>query len=160
MLMPPEVRAVNRVNVFMASAISADMIVHPAVMVHGAADAKAALAFGLPVTLLSAPGAAGFAGCLWWREIVAAARAAHPGTAATDILDCADASGLAMGALRSGVCRLVLWSDAPGRNRVAAIAEQQGGFVLPRAPAALDLAQHNAMRRLHTWLQASGVPNA
>ena len=128
------------------------MIVHPAVIVHGVADAKAALAPGLSVTLLSAPGAAMFAGCLWWREIVATARAACPDTAATDILDCADASGMAMGALRSGVCRLVLWPDAPGWDRVAAIAERQGGFVLRQAPAALDLAERNAIRRLHGWL--------
>jgi hypothetical protein len=130
------------------------MIVHPAVIVHGVADAKAALAPGLPVTLLSAPGAAVFAGCLWWREIVAAARAACPETPATDILDCADASGMAMGALRSGVCRLVLWPDAPGWDRVAAIADRQGGFVLRRAPAALDMAQRSAVRRLHSWLRA------
>jgi hypothetical protein len=129
------------------------MIVHPAVIVHGVADATAALAPGLPVTLLSAPGAAVFAGCLWWREIVAAARGAYPDTPATDILDCADASGMAMGALRSGVCRLVLWPDAPGWESVAAIAERQGGFVLRRAPAALDLAQRNAVRRLHGWLR-------
>jgi hypothetical protein len=129
------------------------MIVHPAVIVHGVADAKAALAPGLPVTLLSAPGAAVFAGCLWWREIIAAARAACPDTEATDILDCADASGMAMGALRSGVCRLVLWPDAPGWDRVAAIAERQGGFVLRQAPAALDLAERNAIRRLHGWLR-------
>jgi hypothetical protein len=129
------------------------MIVHPAVIVHGVADAKAALAPGLPVTLLSAPGAAVFAGCLWWREIVAVARAACPDTQATDILDCADASGMAMGALRGGVCRLVLWPDAPGWESVAAIAEHQGGFVLRQAPAALDLAQRNAVRRLHGWLR-------
>jgi hypothetical protein len=131
------------------------MIVHPAVIVHGSADAHAALAPGLPVTLLSAPGAALAGGCLWWREMIAAARAAHPESEATDILDCADASGLAMGALRSGVCRLVLWPDAPGWAGVAAIAERQGGFVLPHAPAALDLAQRNAIRRLHAWLRDS-----
>ena len=81
------------------------MIVHPAVIVHGVADAHAALAPGLAVTLLSAPGAALFGGCLWWREIIAIARAAHAATEAMDILDCADASGMAMGALRRGVCR-------------------------------------------------------
>ncbi|HEX4369471.1 MAG TPA: hypothetical protein VH023_21730 [Rhodopila sp.] len=134
------------------------MIVHPAVIVHGVADAKAALAPGLPVTLLSAPGAALFAGCLWWREIVAAARSACPETEATDILDCADASGMAMGALRSGVCRLVLWPDAPGWDKVVAIAARQNGFVMPQAPAALDLAQRNAIRRLHEWLRGAEPP--
>jgi hypothetical protein len=132
------------------------MIVYPAVIVHGLADAKAALAPGLPVTLLSAPGAALFAGCLWWRGVVAAAREVHGGTEASDILDCADASGLAMGALRSGVCRLVLWPDAPGWDGVAAIAERAGGFVLRRAPPALDLAHRNAIRGLHSWLHDSG----
>jgi hypothetical protein len=132
------------------------MIVHPAVIVHGVAHAEAALAPGLPVTLLSAPGAAGFAGCLWWREIVVLARAAHEHTDVIDILDCADASGSAMGALRSGVCRLVLWRTAPGWAGVAAIAERQGGFVLPQAPRALDLAQRNANRRLGEWLLGGG----
>jgi hypothetical protein len=132
------------------------MIVYPAVIVHGLADAKAALAPGLPVTLLSAPGAALFAGCLWWRELAAAARAVYPDTEASTILDCADASGMAMGALRCGVVRLVLWPDAPGWHRVAAIADSQGGFVLRQAPPALDLATPNAIRRLGAWLRDSG----
>ena len=131
------------------------MIVHPAVIVHGLADAKAALAAGLPVTLLSAPGAALFGGCLWWREIIAAACAGCPNTSVIDILNCADASGMAMGALRSEVFRLVLWPEAPGWAGVAAIAQREGGFVLPRAPEALDLAQRNAIRRLHAWLRVS-----
>ena len=65
------------------------MIVHPAVIVHGVADVTAALAPGLPVTLLSAPGAGCFAGCLWWREIVALGREVVPGALAIDVLDCA-----------------------------------------------------------------------
>ncbi len=135
------------------------MIVHPAVVVHGLADARMALAPGLPVTLLSAPGAALFAGCLWWREVIAAARAEYERTEAVDILDCADASGLAMGALRSGINRLILWPDAPGWTSVSAIAERQGGFVLPAAPPALDFAQRGAARRLEGWLRGSGPTN-
>ncbi|WP_428488822.1 hypothetical protein [Rhodopila sp.] len=129
------------------------MIIHPAVIVHGEAQARAALAPGLPVTLLSAPGAAMFAGCLWWREIVALARASYPLIPAIDILDCADASGLAMAALRSGACRLVLAPGAPGWDAVAAVADRQGGFVLSQPPAALDLAQRNATRQLAPWLR-------
>ena len=133
------------------------MIVHPAVIVHGVTEARAALGPGLPVTLLSAPGAATFAGCLWWREMVARASAGHRHTPMIDILDCADASGLAMGALRSGVCRLVLWSDAPGRAAVAAVVDGMGGFVLPQAPEALDLGQRGALRQLEDWLRAAGA---
>jgi hypothetical protein len=146
-LMPLELGAVNHLN--------AGMIIHPAVIVHGLADAKAVLTLGLPVTLLSAPGAAIFAGCVWWREMVAAARAGFPDTEALDILDCADASGMALGALRSGVCRLVLWPEAPGWASVVAVAERQGGFVLHAAPAALDLGEGNGMHRLGGWLRAS-----
>lgn len=133
------------------------MIFHPAVIVHGVKDARIALAPGLPVTLLSAPGAVLFAGCLWWREIVVAARNDYPHTKTIDILDCADASGLALGALRSGVTRLILWPDASGWNAVAAIADRQGGVVLGQAPAALDLAQRNARRQLDVWLRPAGA---
>jgi hypothetical protein len=129
------------------------MVVHPAVIVHGLSDARAALATGWPVTLLSAQGAALFGGCLWWRQVVAAARSEYPDTQAIDILDCADAAGLAMGALRSSVNRLVLWPDAPGHAKVAAIAAAQGGFVLAQPPLALDLGVRNASRRLEAWLR-------
>jgi hypothetical protein len=129
------------------------MIVHPAVIVHGLHDARAALTPGAPVTLLSAPGAALFAGCLWWRQVVSAARSASPETETLDILDCADASVLAMGALRSGVNRLVLWPEATGWSAIAAIADQLGGFVMAQAPPALDLADLNANRRLGAWLR-------
>ena len=130
------------------------MIIHPAVIVHGLADAREAVAPGLPVTLLSAPGAALYAGCLWWREMVARARAeSAQADAVMDIFDCADASGLAMGALRSGVCRLVLWPGAPGWKAVAAVAEREGGYVLAEAPAALDMARRNAIRHLPAWLR-------
>jgi hypothetical protein len=63
-----------------------------------------------------------------------------------------------MGALRSGVCRLVLWPNAPGWDAVAAIAERQGGFVMREAPPALDLAQRNAIRRLDAWLRRPERP--
>lgn len=131
------------------------MIVYPAVIVHGLMDATAALSRGLPVTLLSAPGAAGYAGCLWWRELVVAARRENPGTPVMDVLDCADASGLAMSALRSGVHRLVLWQEAPGWQGVAGIAAARGGFVLDRAPESLDMSRRDAMHHLHAWLADS-----
>ncbi len=135
---------------------TASMIVYQAVIVHGLTDATTALAVGAPVTLLSAPGAGLYAGCLWWRSMVAAARAAFPATNVIDILDCADAAGMAMGSLRVGVHRLVLWPDAPGWTAVAEIAAAQGGFVLQQAPDALDMAERGAVRRLHGWLQKTG----
>src|SRR5689334_18677107 len=43
---------------------------YPAVVIHGLADARTVLAAGSPVTFLSAPGAALFAGCGWWRALI------------------------------------------------------------------------------------------
>jgi hypothetical protein len=129
------------------------MELYPAVTIHGLAEAVAVLATaaeGRPqargVTLLSAPGAALYAGCGWWRALVEQARAAHPNVPCIDILDCADATGQALAALRIGVSRLVLWPEAPGREAVVAIAESMGGFVLAAPPAASALTITRAIR--------------
>ena len=80
--------------------------------------------------MLSAPGAALFAGCGWWRAVIERARGEYPGVPIDDILDCADAPGLALGALRIGQRRLVLSPTSPGWQSVAAIAASLGGEVL------------------------------
>jgi hypothetical protein len=131
------------------------MELYPAVIVHGRADAVAALAKaaaeGTPVTLLSAPGAALYAGCGWWRALIESARAEFPNVACIDVLDCADATGHALAALRIGVSRLVLWPEAPGRDAVVSIAESLGGFVLAAAPPGnamltISRANHDVVR--------------
>ena len=124
----------------------------PAVIVHGVADARAALAGGRPVTLLSARGAALYAGCLWWRELVAAARAACPATPAQDVLDCADAPGAAMAALSAEQRLLVLDAACPAFAAVLGAASTLGAVVLAQAPPALDLAERGARRALARWL--------
>lgn len=130
----------------------------PAVVIHGLVHARSALRFGAPVTLLSAPGAGLYAGCLFWRELVRAARAEYPDAAAADILDCGDGSGQALAALRIGQRRLILARSAPGWQAVAAIAAAEGGAVLEVRPSALDLAEPGSMRRLPSWL--GGAPDA
>jgi len=119
----------------------------PAVVVHGLEQAIAALAEALPVTLLSAPGAGAFAGALWWRHLTAQARAAHPATPCADILDCADAPGHAMAAIRAGQAILVLDPACPAFPRIATLAR-----ILPARPPALDLAEPGACRRLRAWV--------
>jgi hypothetical protein len=119
----------------------------PAVVVHGLTQARLALAPGLGVTLLSGRGAAIYAGCGWWRALVAASGATGP-----DILDCADAPGRAMEALRAG-CRLIVLDPAvPAAALVAARAASIGAVVLPERPPALNLAEPGALRRLEAWL--------
>jgi hypothetical protein len=134
------------------------MISYPAVVVHGLEDACAALESGLPVTLLSAPGAACTAGALWWREVVKQARARHPSTPVCDVLDCADAPGRAMEALRLGQCLLVLDPACPAFAAVSGAAAASGGTLLPGRPPALDVApggfnEPHARERLTAWLR-------
>jgi hypothetical protein len=131
---------------------------YPAVVIHGLEHARAVLVVGQPVTLLSAHGAALFAGCGWWRALVERARDEHPGVPLDDILDCADAPGIALGALRIGQRRIVLSALAPGFAAVAAIAASLGGEVLTLRPPALDMADRAAVRRLHDWLQVRTTP--
>jgi hypothetical protein len=123
----------------------------PAVVVHGLAQARLALAPGLEVTLLSGRGAAIYAGCGWWRALVVAS-----GTGGPDILDCADAPGRAMEALRAG-CRLIVLDPAvPAFALVTARAAAIGALVLPARPPALNLGEPGALRRLDAWLAGSG----
>ena len=117
-----------------ARCLNEGMEIYPAVTVHGLSDAIRAVADGRPVTLLSAPGAASHAGCGWWKALVDAARAAHPDVPCLDILDCADATGMALAALRIGVVRLVLWPTAPSCDVVVSVTEAKGGFVLAERP--------------------------
>jgi len=121
----------------------------PAVIVHSLAEARAALAPGLRVTLLSAPGAALYAGVGWWRALVAAA--SEGGAPPPDVLDCADAPGRALEALRHGQCILVLRAPSVFDD-IAARAAAQGAFLLPEPPESLDLAARGAARRLGAWL--------
>jgi len=123
----------------------------PAVTIHGLEMARLALAPGLPVTLLSGPGAATYAGCGWWRAVVAMAGQTGP-----DVLDCGDAAGRALEALRAGCKWLVLDGGCPAFPRVAERAALHGACLLPSRPESLDLADHGASRRLRLWLLSNG----
>jgi hypothetical protein len=122
------------------------MVVQPAVIVHGLDDAKMALALLRPVTLLSAPGAAGFGGCLWWSALMRAAGAEF------SLLDCGDAPGRAVEALRLGLPGVVLDCEKEIFAAVAGMAAAQGAVLLPVAPPALDMALRGAVPRLAAWL--------
>jgi hypothetical protein len=128
------------------------MLLPPAVIVHGLNDARKAVAAGLPVTLLSAPGAAAYAGCGWWQALLRALRNECPQAAVADLLDCGEASGQALAALRIGLRHLVLAPQAPGWDAVAAIAAGQGGRVMRQPPPALDLGSSPTDLALRRWL--------
>jgi len=122
------------------------------IVVHGLHHAVAALRPGIAVTLLSADGAGVFAGSGWWRALIDAAMAVHPDTPCSDILDCGDAPGAAMAALRLGQRRLILSADCPAFAAVSAAAVACGAEVMAVRPAALDLAQPGAEGFLKAYL--------
>jgi hypothetical protein len=138
----------------------------PAVVVHDAAGARAALALAAPrgVLLLSAPGAAGSLGAAWFLALVrrAAADAAPGAPPHWAALDCADDPGPALAALRAGARLLVLDPACPAFAAVAAAAAEAGATVWPARPApALDLRDLDLRRpagraRLAAWLARPG----
>jgi hypothetical protein len=123
------------------------MVFPPAVIVHSLADARLALSHSRPVTLLSAPGAALYAGCLWWAALIRAAE-----TDSVSLLDCADAPGRAIEALKLGLPGVILTCEPNLFAAVARIAEAQGAVLLVAAPPSLDLAVRGADRRVLSWL--------
>lgn len=127
----------------------------PAVIVHSLQQARAALAPGLPVTLLSAPGAALYGGIGWWRAMIAQARDAAARDA-TDILDCGHDAAQAVEALRAGQAWLVLRAPAPIFADIAERAALRGATLLAAPPPALDLAARGGARRLQAWLEGPG----
>ena len=138
-----------------SSRISRMIRLAPAVVIHSAADARAVLALGRPVTLVSAAGAALFMGAGWWVAMMGRMRSEYPDAAFVDLLDCGDAPGRAAEALRAGQRHLVLQPEPPALfERVRLMAEEVGAVVLPAMPETLDLARPGARRQLADWLAA------
>jgi hypothetical protein len=122
--------------------------ISPPIIVHSVPQTRLVLAYGRPVTLLSAPGAAEYAGCLWWKHLLTEAE--FFGTA---LLDCGDAPGRALEALKLGLCGVILRCPPASYAVVAEIAAAQNALLLPQAPPALDLAQSGAARHMEQWLE-------
>ncbi|EKV26498.1 Fructose/tagatose bisphosphate aldolase [Caenispirillum salinarum AK4] len=116
----------------------------PRIIVHSPAHARAALAAareaGRRVILQSPPRCALIQGAAWFHTLIEAARAQEPGADALPVLDCGDAPGLALAALRDGAEAVRLEVTGSARTAVADIADQLGAR-LDEGPAApvLDL---------------------
>lgn len=118
----------------------------PAIVVHGLADARAAAAMfrarGLRLILLSAPGAGSYAGGGWWRALCDALAADYPDLEMTAVLDCGDAAGHALAALRAGVTDILFDGDVAVAAKLSAIAAQSGARLWRQRPFALDPRGH------------------
>jgi hypothetical protein len=130
----------------------------PIIVVHNAAHALAAAAAaveaGRPVLLRSAEGAAGYAGALWFQEVIKLAQSAHPEADIAASLDCGDAPGHALGALRQGLKLVRLHVRPTVKAKVAAIARQLGAGIDDMPGPALDLLGHaNPADACRVWFQ-------
>jgi hypothetical protein len=96
------------------------------------------------VTLLSAPGAAAYAGAGWFRAVTEQAAAQFPDVQMTPILDCAAAAGDALAALREGVQVIRFSGGQRVNDKLFDIAQQLGASVITRRPRALDLGNAEA----------------
>lgn len=112
-------------------------------VVHSLSQARAAVsaaaAHKSAVTLLSAPGAAGYAGIGWFAAVIRAAHESQPQVEVTGILDCGLRADLVQAAFRQSVSQVVFRGDARLLRPLRDIARQQGAKILRRRPAACDL---------------------
>jgi hypothetical protein len=107
--------------------VSGRIVVHCLEQAQAAVAAAAAL--GVGVTLMSAAGAGGYAGPLWFKALVDAARHDHPDIPVAAVLDCADEAGTALAALRAGIKQVRFTGPDPVRRRIADIAAALGAAV-------------------------------
>jgi hypothetical protein len=114
------------------------------IIVHSLAQARAALAAARasagPVTIASAAAAGGYAGPLWFKALVEAARADFPEVEITAVLDCAGEAGTTLAALRHGIKRVRFTGTEAACAPLRDIARQLGAEIeTGEAPDALDL---------------------
>jgi fructose/tagatose bisphosphate aldolase len=109
------------------------------IVIHSLGQARAALAAaaasGAAVTLASAPGAALQAGPGWFKAVIDEAHEGYPQVAVTAILDCGDAPGAVMAALRIGLKYLRFDGSAEWRAKLGGM----GAVFAEPAEAVLDL---------------------
>lgn len=133
------------------------------ILIHSLADARAALAaadsLGVPLTLASAPGAAGYAGPAWFGEVVAAARSEQPNVPMIAVLDCSDAPGHVMAAVRwamaaGGEPFVLRFTGDPARETaLREIAGAAGLRLIRELEPGLDLrSARDPVEACRTWL--------
>jgi hypothetical protein len=126
---------------------------------HARAALDAAASLGLPVAIQSAAGAGAYAGVAWFERLVATAHAETPAVELTAVLDCGDAPGAVLEAVRwlkepgRYKLRLCFTGDAATAARLAEIAAAAGLDLVRESPPGLDLrAVAEAPAACRTWL--------
>jgi hypothetical protein len=139
------------------------MLTERAVMVRNSAEAiaaaQAAATHAVALTIVSPPGAALFAGPVWFLALARAARATINERAATVtfVLDCADSPGAALSAIRAGVEAISFRGRGRARERLAALAKRAGvSFRTPPAHV-FDMTRSPDTDALIAWFSSPGA---
>ncbi len=106
---------------------------------HARAAAAAAATLGVAVRIRSAPGAAAYGGAGWFLEIIDIVRAEYPNARIEASLDCADAPGYAMAALRRGAEMIRFRGTKTAGEKIAQLADARGAVLDKSRAAPLDL---------------------
>ncbi len=118
------------------------------IVIHAIEHARTALAvaaeLGIPLTLISGPGAGSYGGVAWFGEMVATAADEFPAVALTAILDCGEAPGHVLAAIRWHTPerrKLVLRFTGPEDTfeRLTDMAQQAGLRVIRDVEPGLEL---------------------
>lgn len=136
------------------------------ILIHGLDDARAALdaaaSLGVPVTLQSAPGAGAYAGVGWFERVVVAASAEYPAVALSAVLDCSDAPGAVLEAVRClkepgrFKVRLCFTGEAATAARLDDIARSVGLELVRERQPGLDLrGARDPVAACRTWLSGT-----
>jgi len=115
--------------------------------------AAVAHGLGVPITLVSAPNAAASMGPAWFRNIVRDVERTYPGLDVEAVLDCGDAAGYVLAALRAGV-KMVLFSGKPSAaTKLKDIAGTYGARLARRPRQIFDVRREpDADTALRRWL--------
>ena len=113
------------------------------IIVHGIAHARAAAAaataLDVAVRIRSAPGAAAYGGAGWFLEMMAIVRAEFPDARIEASLDCADAPGYAMAALRRGAAMIRFRGSKAAGEKIAQLTDAHGAALDTARAKPLDL---------------------
>ena len=113
------------------------------IIVHGIAHARAAAAaaaaLDVAVRIRSAPGAAAYGGAGWFLEMIDIVRGEYPHARIEASLDCADAPGYAMAALRRGAEMIRFRGTRATNQKIARLAAGHGAVLDTARAKPLDL---------------------
>jgi hypothetical protein len=128
-----------------------------AIRVHGLEDAlragSIAHELGVAITLFSGPDAVASMGPAWFRNIVRRLEHTYPDLDVEAVLDCGDAAGYALAALRSGVKIIRYSGNTSAAKKIKDIAGTYGARLVGRPSRILDArGEQDTDVALRLWL--------